>query len=52
VHSDLSVFNNDWGNSQYPAVLGHEVIGRITALARARRRVKSGNAWASAGFRQ
>jgi len=31
-HSDLSVFNNDWGNSQYPAVLGHEVIGRITAL--------------------
>jgi uncharacterized zinc-type alcohol dehydrogenase-like protein len=23
--------NNDWGISQYPAVLGHEVIGRITA---------------------
>jgi uncharacterized zinc-type alcohol dehydrogenase-like protein len=31
-HSDLSVFNNDWGISQFPAVLGHEVIGRITAL--------------------
>src|SRR5256714_8990171 len=31
-HSDLSVFNNDWGVSQFPAVLGHEVIGRITAL--------------------
>src|SRR5258706_3263353 len=30
-HSDLSVFNNDWGMSQFPAVLGHEVIGRITA---------------------
>ena len=27
-HSDLSVLNNDWGISQYPAVLGHEVIGR------------------------
>lgn len=31
-HSDLSAFNNDWGISQYPAILGHEVIGRITAL--------------------
>jgi uncharacterized zinc-type alcohol dehydrogenase-like protein len=31
-HSDLSVLNNDWGISQYPAVLGHEVIGRITAV--------------------
>jgi len=31
-HSDLSVFNNEWGISQFPAVLGHEVIGRITAL--------------------
>jgi uncharacterized zinc-type alcohol dehydrogenase-like protein len=31
-HSDLSVLNNDWGNSQYPAILGHEVIGRVTAV--------------------
>ncbi len=31
-HSDLSVFNNDWGNSQFPAILGHEVVGRITAV--------------------
>src|SRR5262249_14126322 len=31
-HSDLSVLHNDWGISQYPAVLGHEVVGRITAL--------------------
>jgi uncharacterized zinc-type alcohol dehydrogenase-like protein len=31
-HSDLSVLNNEWGISQYPAVLGHEVIGRVTAL--------------------
>lgn len=30
-HSDLSVLNNDWGISQYPLVLGHEVIGRVTA---------------------
>src|SRR5580765_5445627 len=31
-HSDLSVLNNEWGISQYPAILGHEVIGRVTAL--------------------
>ena len=31
-HSDLSALNNDWGNSQYPAILGHEVVGRVTAL--------------------
>src|SRR5262245_66117060 len=30
--SDLSVLNNDWGNSQYPAILGHEVVGRVTAV--------------------
>ncbi|MGZ5517212.1 MAG: NADPH-dependent aldehyde reductase Ahr [Limisphaerales bacterium] len=31
-HSDLSVLNNEWGMSQFPAVLGHEVIGRIVAM--------------------
>jgi uncharacterized zinc-type alcohol dehydrogenase-like protein len=31
-HSDLSVLNNDWGISKYPAILGHEVVGRIMAL--------------------
>ena len=31
-HSDLSVFTNEWGISQFPAVLGHEVIGRVTAV--------------------
>jgi uncharacterized zinc-type alcohol dehydrogenase-like protein len=31
-HSDLSVLNNDWGISQYPATLGHEITGRITAI--------------------
>ena len=34
-HSDLSVLNNDWGLSQFPAVLGHEVIGRVTAVGSA-----------------
>jgi alcohol/geraniol dehydrogenase (NADP+) len=31
-HSDLSVFANDWGISQFPAILGHEVIGCVTAV--------------------
>ena len=31
-HSDVSVFNNEWGISQYPAILGHEVVGHVTAL--------------------
>jgi D-arabinose 1-dehydrogenase-like Zn-dependent alcohol dehydrogenase len=31
-HSDLSVLNNAWGISQYRAILGHEVVGRVTVL--------------------
>jgi len=31
-HSDLSAWNNDWGISQYPSILGHEVVGRVTAV--------------------
>jgi alcohol/geraniol dehydrogenase (NADP+) len=31
-HSDLSIINNDWGISIYPAVPGHEVIGRAVDM--------------------
>ncbi len=31
-HSDLSVLNNEWGISQFPAILGHEVTGHVTAV--------------------
>src|SRR6516225_9361138 len=41
-HSDLSVLNNEWGISQYPAVLGHEVVGRVTAVGTATKGVKVG----------
>jgi uncharacterized zinc-type alcohol dehydrogenase-like protein len=41
-HSDLSVFNNDWGISQYPAILGHEVTGRVTAVGPNAKRVRVG----------
>jgi uncharacterized zinc-type alcohol dehydrogenase-like protein len=41
-HSDVSVLNNDWGISRYPAVLGHEVVGRVTAVGTAAKGVKVG----------
>jgi uncharacterized zinc-type alcohol dehydrogenase-like protein len=41
-HSDLSVLNNAWGNSQFPAVLGHEVVGRVTAAGAAAKGLKVG----------
>jgi uncharacterized zinc-type alcohol dehydrogenase-like protein len=41
-HSDLSVLNNDWGNSQFPAILGHEVVGRVTAVGPNAKRLQVG----------
>ncbi len=31
-HSDLSILDGAWGNSQYPLVPGHEVVGEIAAV--------------------
>jgi uncharacterized zinc-type alcohol dehydrogenase-like protein len=31
-HSDLHVAANEWGITQYPVVLGHEIVGRVSAL--------------------
>ncbi len=28
-HSDIHQVRNDWGNSKYPVVPGHEIIGRV-----------------------
>jgi uncharacterized zinc-type alcohol dehydrogenase-like protein len=41
-HSDVSVWNNDWGISQFPAILGHEVVGRVTAAGSAVRGLAAG----------
>lgn len=41
-HSDLSVLKNEWGNSVYPAVLGHEAVGRITSVGAAVKGLKVG----------
>ncbi len=31
-HSDIHQVRNDWNNSQYPVVPGHEIIGRVTEV--------------------
>ncbi len=33
-HSDLSVIDNDWGNTQYPVVPGHEIVGKISRIGK------------------
>lgn len=41
-HSDLSMLKNEWGNSQYPLVPGHEVVGTIGAIGDRVTRLKIG----------
>ena len=41
-HSDVSVLNNEWGFSSYPAVLGHEAVGRVTAVGAATKGIMVG----------
>jgi uncharacterized zinc-type alcohol dehydrogenase-like protein len=31
-HSDLHTARNDWGGTVYPAVPGHEIVGRVTNI--------------------
>jgi alcohol dehydrogenase (NADP+) len=31
-HSDLHQVRDEWGNTQYPCVPGHEIVGRVTAV--------------------
>ncbi len=42
-HSDLSMIDNEWGNSRYPLIAGHEIIGRVVACGRAAQRHKPGD---------
>jgi alcohol/geraniol dehydrogenase (NADP+) len=54
-HSDLSMRNNDWGFSQFPAVLGHEAVGRVVEVGRAAKGLTVGqrnNRWAMCPGRQ
>lgn len=31
-HSDIHYAHNDWGNAAYPAIPGHEIVGRVTEI--------------------
>ena len=42
-HSDLHFVRNEWNFTQYPAVAGHEIIGRVAAVGPAVRKVKAGD---------
>ncbi|KUJ61202.1 hydroxyacid dehydrogenase [Flavobacteriaceae bacterium CRH] len=42
-HSDLHTARNDWGGTQYPAVPGHEIVGRITKVGSEVTKLKVGD---------
>jgi alcohol dehydrogenase (NADP+) len=41
-HSDLHQVRNEWGNSSYPMVPGHEIIGRISKTGSSVKKFKAG----------
>ena len=42
-HSDLHTARNEWNNTLYPSVPGHEIVGRITAVGSSVERFKVGD---------
>lgn len=42
-HSDLSMLDNEWGNSRFPLVPGHEVIGVVEAAGDQAKGLKVGD---------
>jgi uncharacterized zinc-type alcohol dehydrogenase-like protein len=42
-HSDLHTARNDWGNTMYPVVPGHEIIGRVVSVGADVTRFKAGD---------
>ena len=41
-HSDLHMSRNEWGQSVYPMVPGHEIVGRVTAVGGSVTKFKQG----------
>jgi uncharacterized zinc-type alcohol dehydrogenase-like protein len=42
-HSDLHMARNEWGQTIYPVVPGHEIVGRVTAVGNKVRTFKAGD---------
>jgi uncharacterized zinc-type alcohol dehydrogenase-like protein len=42
-HSDIHQIRNDWGNSIYPMVPGHEIVGRVTRVGAEVTRLRVGD---------
>ncbi|MEO7314350.1 MAG: NAD(P)-dependent alcohol dehydrogenase [Ginsengibacter sp.] len=42
-HSDLHTARNDWGGTVYPAIPGHEIIGRVTKVGNEVTKIKVGD---------
>ena len=42
-HSDLHTARNEWNNTLFPSVPGHEIVGRVTAVGDAVSRFKVGD---------
>src|SRR5262249_21390677 len=42
-HSDLHQARNEWHNTVYPCVPGHEIVGRVTSVGSAVTKFKAGD---------
>ncbi|MGF1552697.1 MAG: NAD(P)-dependent alcohol dehydrogenase [Paracoccaceae bacterium] len=42
-HSDLHQARNDWGNTNYPCIPGHEIVGTVTSVGEGVRRFAVGD---------
>ncbi len=42
-HSDLSMLDNEWRNTRYPFVPGHEIVGRVVAVGEQVKGIRTGD---------